>query len=239
MFVSSLSRSIQRAVVRTRCHSLRAITSFRDRTEGVAAVEFALILPIIAVMMIGSVEMSQAVTVDRRTSQVASSVGDLVARVESGITEGEVLDIAKIGSWLMKPFDGTKIKIKLSLVSIPLCPGGGTCPTGDPSPSDANIKTRWKCEYDGAAAAVINCTCQNTAYTMPAAGLIKYGDATVVSDIEYSYTPLVFDYFMKAAYPSAGGVYKLTEKLHLKTRGTVMDLQNNDKTVKCTSLPTT
>ena len=48
--------------------------------EGVAAVEFGLIVPIMAVMFIGAVELSQAITVDRRVTQVASSTADLVAR---------------------------------------------------------------------------------------------------------------------------------------------------------------
>ena len=221
MFASQLKAVVPRVLVRAHLKNLNTLRSFRDSIEGVAAVEFALILPIIALMFIGSVEMSQAVTIDRKTSMVAASTGDLVGRAETAITEGEMLDIAKIGSWLLKPFDPTKIKLTLSLVSIPLCPGG-TCPTGDPSPSDSNIKTRWKCDYDGASPSAINCTCQNSSYTMPAAGLIKYGDASVISDVEYSYTPLVFDYFMKAAQPGAGGIYKLKEKVHLKTRGTVM-----------------
>ncbi len=233
-----LNRLGRRLVVRARANTNRTLREFRDRTEGVAAVEFALILPIMALMFIGSVEMSQAVSIDRRTSQVAASTSDLVARIEGGITEGEMLDIAKIGSWLIKPYNTTKLKINLSLISIPLCPGGGTCPTGDPSASDPNIKTRWTCAYDSASANAINCTCQNTQYTMPSSGLIKYGDAVIVSDVEYKYTPLVFDFFMKNAQPGAGGIYTLTEKNTVKTRGTVMDLQNNDKTVKCTSLPT-
>jgi Flp pilus assembly protein TadG len=237
MPVSLVKRTARRTVIRARATTIRTLREFRDRTEGVAAVEFALILPIMALMFIGSVEMSQAVSIDRRSSQVAASTSDLVGRTEGGITEGEMLDIAKIGSWLVKPFDQTKLKVSLSLVSIPLCPGGGTCPTGDPAASDSNIKTRWKCDYDSSNASAINCTCQNTQYTMPAVGLIKYGDAVIISDVEYSYTPLVFNYFMKQAQPSANGVYKLTEKNIVKTRGTVMDLQNNDKTVKCTSLP--
>ncbi len=236
--VAKSYRSTHRAIVRARAGAVRLVRDFRHRTEGVAAVEFALILPVMALMFIGSVEMSQAVSIDRRTSQVAASTSDLVARIEGGVTEGEMLDIAKIGSWLVKPFDTTKLKIKLSLVSIPLCPGGGTCPTGDPGASDPNIKTRWKCDYDSNSPNSITCTCQNAQYTMPSAGLIKYGDAVIISDVEYSYVPLVFDSFMKNAQPGAGGVYKLTEKNTVKARGTVMDLQNNDKTVKCTSLPT-
>ena len=48
-----------------------------------AAIEFALIVPIMAVMFIGAVELSQAITVDRRVTQVASSTADLVARADT------------------------------------------------------------------------------------------------------------------------------------------------------------
>ena len=68
------------------------------RTEGVAAVEFAIIVPIMAALFIGAVEMSQAVTANRRVTQVGSSTGDLVARADSNIKDSDVLDIMKVGS---------------------------------------------------------------------------------------------------------------------------------------------
>ena len=48
-----------------------------------AAVEFAFIVPIMGVMFIGAVELSQAIIVDRRVTQIASSTADLVARAET------------------------------------------------------------------------------------------------------------------------------------------------------------
>src|SRR5207244_1629235 len=68
---------------------------WRASTEGVAAVEFALIVPIMAIMFIGAVELSQAITVDRRVTQVASSTADLVARAETQISQAEITDIMK------------------------------------------------------------------------------------------------------------------------------------------------
>ena len=41
-----------------------------------------MIVPIMSAMFIGAVEVSQAITVDRRVTQVASSTADLVARAE-------------------------------------------------------------------------------------------------------------------------------------------------------------
>ena len=59
-----------------------AIALYRRDSRGVAAIEFAMIVPIMSAMFIGAVEVSQAITVDRRVTQVASSTADLVARAE-------------------------------------------------------------------------------------------------------------------------------------------------------------
>jgi Flp pilus assembly protein TadG len=222
MPVSLINRCARRVVIRARAKTIRTLCAFRDQTEGVAAVEFALILPIMALMFIGSVEMSQAVSIDRRTSQVAASVGDIIARADGSILEKEVLDIAKIGSWLVKPYDTTKLKLEISVVQAPACP---TSPcTSTLGTSDSGIKTKWKCTYDSNSPNALPCTCPWTVTTMPSAGLLAYGDSVVVSKAEYAYTPLVFDYFMKQAQSSAGGVYKLKEQNILKGRGALIKL---------------
>ena len=62
-----------------------------------AAVEFSLILPIMVVLWIGGVEVTSALSVDRRLNNLASSIGDLVARSKD-ITHDEVDAIFDIGA---------------------------------------------------------------------------------------------------------------------------------------------
>jgi Flp pilus assembly pilin Flp len=244
----NISRWGQRLALKSASTIVRAAREFRDRTDGIAAVEFALIVPIMSVMMIGSIEMSEAVTVDRRVSMTAAATGDLVARYEgtknaAGVTEGgirttEVLDIAKVGTWLMKPYDGTKFKITLSFISIGDCASGPPCSPAAPVATNPLIKTRWKCIFDGAAPTLIDCSCPLTAYAMPDPGLIGYKDAVVVADVEYKYTPRFFDYFMKQSKTSVAGAYTLVEKLHLKPRGLIINLMESDgTTLKCSGSP--
>jgi Flp pilus assembly protein TadG len=57
--------------------SLRRL--FRAET-GMAAVEFALILPILLTIWIGGVEVTQGLSVDRRLNNLAAAIGDLVSR---------------------------------------------------------------------------------------------------------------------------------------------------------------
>jgi Flp pilus assembly protein TadG len=84
---------------------------WRGDSRGIAAVEFAFIVPIMLVMFIGAVELSQAITVDRRVTQVASSTADLVARKETSINNGEITDILRIGGFILAPFDQSPLQV--------------------------------------------------------------------------------------------------------------------------------
>jgi Flp pilus assembly protein TadG len=203
------SRPLIRVAVRAR----RAARRFGHDRQGIAAVEFALIVPIMMLMFIGAVEMSQAVTADRRTSQVASTTGDLVARIDSDITQAEVLDIAKVGSYLMNPFTSSTLTINLSVVT-------------STAASATNTSERWRCNFVGSNPGTINCTCPLTAYAIPA-GLISTSDGVVIADVQYNYQPLLFDFFMKSA-KGGSGVYALKEKLYVKPRAICPKLKRTD-----------
>ena len=48
--------------------------------QGVAAVEFGLLAPLLVVMLVGTYEVSRAISMDRRFNTITSMVGDLVSR---------------------------------------------------------------------------------------------------------------------------------------------------------------
>jgi Flp pilus assembly protein TadG len=189
-------------------------------TEGVAAIEFAFIVPIMSVMFIGAVELSQAITVDRRVSQISSATADLVARSEAQISQTEITDIMKAGGYIMDPYDQGPLRIVLRNVSAS-------------STSVTNTKQSWVCTYQGNAGAggtsTQTCSCTNTAQTIPA-NLVGLLDSVVVAEVTYAYKPTVFDYFMKRSYGSSGtaGTYTLAATTYLKPRGqAAMLLQAN------------
>jgi|GEM_PF-186489 len=70
-------------VSRIGTHLLRsALDMFRDRS-GIAATEFAVIVPLMLVMFFGVVEFSQGVAVDRKVTMVARTVSDLTSQAPS------------------------------------------------------------------------------------------------------------------------------------------------------------
>ena len=85
----------------------RLMRRLQANDQGVAAIEFAFIAPLVFTLFVGAVEVSQAFTVDRRVMQVASTTGDLVARADASITQSEMSDIMAVGSYIMLPYSST------------------------------------------------------------------------------------------------------------------------------------
>jgi len=87
----------------------------RSDQRGVAAVEFALIAPIMVLIYCGLAELSIAMMAERRAAHSASVVADLVA--QSGqITATELGDIYQIGNAIMYPFPSATLKLRITSV---------------------------------------------------------------------------------------------------------------------------
>lgn len=69
-------------MLRTFLHNT-AIARMTSNRDGIAAIEFALIAPIMIALYIGLAEISLLVTADRNVSHAASVTGDLATQVES------------------------------------------------------------------------------------------------------------------------------------------------------------
>jgi Flp pilus assembly protein TadG len=188
---------------------------WKEDAQGVAAVEFALIVPMMGSMFVGAVELSQAVTVDRRVTQVAASTADLVARADKQISQSEITDIMRVGGYIFKPYSQVPVTIIIRNVTS--------------SPSSASVaKQSWSCTFKGAGS-VQTCACSNSNYTLPA-NLVTTNDSVVISDVTYAYTPLIFDYFLKKSMTASAGAYTFSEKVYVKPRSQTAMLLQTDGT---------
>jgi TadE-like protein len=71
---------------------------------GNVAVEFALVLPVLMLLMLGSAEMARFVILHQKVDRVAVTTSDLVARAET-IKESELDDIFLAAEFVARPFD--------------------------------------------------------------------------------------------------------------------------------------
>ena len=85
--------------------------------RGVSAVEFAILLPLMLTMYLGGVEISQAVSADRKTTLVAHTVGDLTAQA-SNVATADVTNILNAAAAVAYPFPVTNLAVTLSSVCI-------------------------------------------------------------------------------------------------------------------------
>ncbi len=79
---------------------------------GFAAVEFAMVVPIMIMMLLGSVEVSDALTVDGRINIISSSISDVVAR-STPVTKTDLRDIFKFGHILIGRYDIGSVKTEV------------------------------------------------------------------------------------------------------------------------------
>lgn len=91
--------------------------SLRRNEDGVAIVEFALILPLLILALLGSVDVTRAMMADRKLSTMASSVGDLVAR-EERMQEGTMNEIFDAVAPLMTPFNAGLADIRVTSLRV-------------------------------------------------------------------------------------------------------------------------
>jgi Flp pilus assembly protein TadG len=137
----------------------------KDR-RGVAAVEFALLAPLMILLYCGLAELTMAMMAERQAAHSASVVGDLVAQSAS-VTGTEVTDIFNVGSSIMKPFPAAPLRMRVTSVK-----------------ADANGVPRvvWSQGY-GMGALAANATPSGFPPTLLAAG-----DSVIEADVSYTYT---------------------------------------------------
>ena len=92
------------------------MSRFRTDCEGVAALEFALIAPIMIMLFVGTLEVSAAVSVNRKVSRISSVVGDLVTQ-SADLSRSDITNIMDVSSDIMRPYKNV-VKIRITVISI-------------------------------------------------------------------------------------------------------------------------
>lgn len=85
--------------------------------RGVAAVEFALLVPVLLLAYLGATDLTQGLAVDRKLGQLAGMVSEQIAR-ESAVSEADVQAVMRTGEAIMRPFDFGRTKLRLTIVKV-------------------------------------------------------------------------------------------------------------------------
>jgi Flp pilus assembly protein TadG len=154
--------------IASRLRLSQTFAGFARDQRGVSAVEFAMLLPLMITLYLGSVEISQGVGIDRKVTLTTRTVADLASQVSS-INNADMTNLLNASSSVVAPYDVSKLKVTVSAVTI-----------------DANgtAKIAWSDTLNGTKRTV------GATVTLPAA--LNVANTTLIwSEASYAYKPAI------------------------------------------------
>lgn len=107
----------------------RTLLEFLRGRKGVAAVEFALILPLMLLLYVGGAEVTTLLTIDRKVSRAASTLTDLLSQDavtliagDSSTYDAQAANIMDASRAIIEPFKTSNAKILLLVVNVGTTP---------------------------------------------------------------------------------------------------------------------
>lgn len=167
--------------------------SLFGNAEGVAALEFAFILPVLCAMVFALYEISQGVICYYKVTDVANSVADLVgqAPLQGGVGNTDFDNFYLAGQAILSPGSGKGLQLAIASVTF--------------DSKGLNPTVAWQVERGGAAAM--------TDLASAAAGLSSPNGSVIVVQASYSYaSPL--DFFLTSPITLSQQVFAVPRALN-------------------------
>ena len=100
------------------CTKVRGLLGrYRRDASGLAAVEFAIIVPLMLAMLFGTIDLATGFAIDRKVTTISQNLSDLASRYTS-IAETDVSNFFKIGDAILTPYDTTLLKTRVSQIYL-------------------------------------------------------------------------------------------------------------------------
>jgi Flp pilus assembly protein TadG len=153
---------------------LRGLRSLAGDRRGVAAVEFALLVPVVIVVYVVGFEVMEASTVYRKLTDTTVQLANVTAQYTS-VADGDVSNVLNASAQIMTPYPTTNLSIRLSEVTT--------------DPSGAGF-VAWGKAFQGTALA------EGTSVTMPA-GFQTPNTSYILVQTSYAYQPVIGGAFIQ------------------------------------------
>jgi Flp pilus assembly protein TadG len=144
----------------------RRIADFLGDRRGLSAVEFALLLPLMLTLYLGTVEVSNGVAADRKVAITARTVADLASRMTT-IHNADMTNILNASSAVIAPYAVSNLVVTVSEVSMD---------------AQGKATVTWSDSLNGTAHTV------GLVMTVPAS-LAVPNTSLILGEVQYNYDP--------------------------------------------------
>jgi Flp pilus assembly protein TadG len=172
-------RSISEMCFRLR----RAVPDLLADRRGMAAVEFAFILPVMLVMFFGTIEFSSAIAIDRKVTLMARTLSDLTSQATS-VVDSDLTNFFAASTGIMTPYPTATLNSTITELYV--------------DPSTLAARVQWS---KGSAPRTAG-----TTVTIPSALAIA-GTYLIFSEVSYVYVPTVGYVMAKAGITMSDFAY--------------------------------
>jgi Flp pilus assembly protein TadG len=144
----------------------RCRARFAADCRGISAVEFAMLMPVMLTLLLGSVEASQGIAADRKIELTAHSLADLASQY-TDITDAVMSNILNAGAAIIAPYPAAPLKEVVSEIAID---------------SNGNATVVWSDTLNGTALTVGQSVSVPSSLATPNSYLI-------LAQVQYGYNP--------------------------------------------------
>jgi len=150
---------------------LTLLRRFRRAKDGLAAIEFAMLAPVMVALFLGSIELCDALNCQQKVTGMASTAADLIAQ-ETTISNTDMSNVFSAVNSIVYPYPAGSIQIVISSLTYK------TATTGT---------VAWSSAQNATARTV------TSVVTVPT-GVISSGGSVILAEVTYPYTSPVSDY---------------------------------------------
>jgi Flp pilus assembly protein TadG len=178
--------------LKLRLHLRHQVRRLSADTRGIAAVEFAMLIPLMLMVFFGTIQISTAVAVDRKVSLTARTLSDLISQAPGTIKDTDISNAFATALAILSPYTPTPLQAKISQVYI--------------DKTTLVAKVKWS-KASGTGVSPHTC---NEVVTVPTA--LQIADTyLIMSEVTYNFQPVVgYDIhvsFVSATYPLSDLMY--------------------------------
>lgn len=173
--------------------------NWKRADKGVAAIEFAIILPVLLLTFIGLFDVGEFIYCNNKMNRTAQDISNIVTRGD--LTKPQLDALLKAASLTSQPFDFT-------------AGSGNVIVTSVSNPSGTSTQVMWRDSYPGGTSAS-----RINPMSLPGGITLSAGNTVIFTEVFYTYAPLIPGYILQ---PSNTAVYAIAAAVPRKGNMTTL-----------------